>query len=238
MRSLQALGGTEVPSASEANDALEALNSLLDSWTAGEGLVAYEIKEESFTLVVGQSAYTIGSGGNFNTTRPTDIIQAYIQDSGKNNFLLNIRERDRWNIIGNRGPTITSQIPTDLFYDPQFPLGIINLFPTPNISYTIFIDSQLQQVTFANLTTALSMPPGYERAFVFNLAVEISSMFGIPIPPNSQGQKNLVEIARESLANAKRRNIKENISDVDPSIVSRSYATYNIFQDRPGGGGG
>jgi hypothetical protein len=237
MRSLQALGGTEQPTASEANDALEAFNSLLDSWTAGEGLTAYEVLEQSFVLVPGQQSYTIGPGGNVNVVRPTDIIEAYIQDGGANNFLLNIRTRDRWNIIGNRGPTVTSQIPTDLFYDPQFPLGIINFFPTPNISYTCFFDSQLQQVTFASLATNLSMPPGYERAFVFNLAVEIAAMFGIPIPPMAPGQKNVTEIARESLANAKRRNIKEVIVDVDPSIVSRSYATYNIYQDRPGGGG-
>src|SRR6266852_183746 len=171
MRSLQALGGTEVPSASEANDALEALNSLLDSWTAGEGLVAYEVLEQNFTLVPGQQSYTVGVGGQVNVARPNDIIEAYIQDGGANNFLLNIRTRDRWNIIGNRGPTVTSQIPTDLFYDPQYPLGVMNFFPTPLVAYKCYFDSQLQHVIFAGLATNLSMPPGYERAFVFNLAV-------------------------------------------------------------------
>jgi len=230
MKSLQSLGGGEVPSAAEANDGLVALNAMLDSWS-NEGLNAYEVQEQSFTLVVGTSSYTIGSGGVINVTRPMDIVQAYVQDSGSNNFLMNIVPRDIWNNIGNRGSTITSQIPDTLFYDPQFPLGVINIFPTPLLGYTVFFDSLLQQVTFATLTTALSMPPGYERAMVYNLAVEISSMFGIPIPLVAPGAKNVGQLASESLGNIKRTNIRENIANYDPSIVSRSYYSYNIYRD-------
>lgn len=236
MKALQALGATEVPSAAEATDGLTAFNALLDSWSL-EGLNAYRVDENSFTLVPGTASYTIGSGGAINVTRPLDITQAYVQDSGSNNFLINIRTRDRWNMIGNRGTTVTSQIPTDMFYDPSYPLGVIYLFPTPLTAYTVFFDNTLDQVTFAALTTVLSMPKGYERAMVFNLAVEISSQFGIPIPASAPGQKSIGDLARESLANVKRMNIQEVIADTDPAIVSRSYATYNIYQDRPGGGG-
>lgn len=231
MKALQALGSTEVPSAAEANDGLIAFNALLDSWSL-DNLNAYEVQEQSFTLVVGTPSYTIGSGGVVNTTRPTDITQAYIQDSTQNNFLMRIVTRDKWNEIGNRGSTITSQIPDTLFYDPQYPLGVINIFPTPLLGYTLFYDSSLQQVTFATLNTALSMPPGYERAMVYNLAVEISSMFGIPIPPAAPGSKNIGQLAAEALGNVKRANITENISNYDPSIVSRSFASYNIFRDK------
>ncbi len=231
MKALQALGGGETPSAAEANDGLTALNAMLDSWS-NENLNAYQVQEQSFTLVVGTPSYTIGSGGVINVTRPTDITQAYVQDATQNNFLMRIVTRDKWNEIGNRGSTITSQIPDTLFYDPQFPLGVINISPTPLLGYTVFFDSLLQQTTFAALTTNLSMPPGYERAMVYNLAVEISNMFGIPIPPAAPGAKNVGQLAAEALGNIKRTNIKENIANYDPSIVSRSYATYNIYRDR------
>jgi hypothetical protein len=230
MRLLQALGSTEVPTASESNDGLVALNAMLDSWSLDD-LVSYEIEEQSFPLSPGTSAYTIGVGGVINTVRPQEIVQAYVRDSGNNNFLMRLVPRDKWNQIGNRGPTITSQIPNTMFYDPQYPLGIINIFPTPLLPYTCFFSNVLNQVTLATLTTNIAMPVGYERAYVFNLAVEISSMFGIPIPPVGPGQKNVAQLAQESLAAVKSNNIKDVISNYDAAIVSRSYATYNIYSD-------
>lgn len=230
MKALQSLGATEVPTAAEMNDGLTALNALLDSWS-NDSLNAYEIREDSFTLTIGTSAYTIGSGGTINVTRPLSIRQAYIQDATKNNYTMRIVQRNEWNLIGNRGSTITSQIPSTLFYDPQYPLGIINVFPTPLSAYTCFIDSLRQQTTLASVSTSVSMPVGYERAMVFNLAVEISSQFGIPIPPVGPGQKNVTEIAAEALAAVKRTNAPEIIARMDDAIVSRSYATYNIYRD-------
>jgi hypothetical protein len=208
MRALQALGGGEVPSASEANDGLTALNAMLDSWS-NENLTAYAVLENSFVLSPGTNSYTIGSGGVINVTRPLSITQAYVQDSSGNNFIMQILPRDKWNEIGDRSTNITSQLPDTMFYDPQFPLGVINIFPTPLLGYTVFFDSLLQQTTFASLTTNLAMPPGYERA----------------------GSKNVGQLAMESLGNIKRTNIRENIADYDPSIVSRSYYTYNIYRD-------
>ncbi len=199
-----------------------------------DDLNSYVIEEQSFPLVVGQASYTIGVGGNINVARPFDISQAYIRDSGNNNFLMRIIPRDKWNQIGNRGSTITSQIPNTLFYDPQFPLGVINIFPTPLLTYTMFFDNTLNQANFATLVTALAMPPGYERMYVYNLAVEISSMFGIPIPAVGPGQKNIAQLADDSMAAVKSNNIKDVISNYDPSIVSRSYATYNIYSDSYG----
>lgn len=230
MRSLKALGATEVPTASEANDGLIALNAMLDSLSL-EDLSSWEVLEVSFPLVVGQAAYTIGTGGNINTTRPSDITQAYVQDANKNNFLMRIVPRDKWNQIGNRGPTITSQIPNTLFYDSQYPLGIINLFPTPLLAYTCFFDTTLDQATFATLVTVLATPPGYERMYVYKLAVEIASMFGFDIPPVGPGQKNIVQLADEATAAVKSKNIQDVISNYDASIVSQSYATYNIYSD-------
>jgi hypothetical protein len=59
-------------------------------------------------------------------------------------------------------------------------------------------------------------------------------MFGFDIPAVGPGQKNLVQLAEESLAAVKSNNIKEVISNYDPAIVSHSYATYNIYSDNYG----
>lgn len=230
-KALGYVGRTETMSAQDSNDGIVIFNAMLDSFS-NEKLLSFVVLEQSFPLQVNKSSYTIGpSGGpDIVAARPLDITQAYVRDSGNNNFNLNILPRDKWNQIGNRGSTITSQIPTDMFYDPQYPLGVINIFPTPLIAYTVFFDTTQDQSAFATLTTAFAMPEGYERAYVTNLAVELVAN-GFPMLLNPTQWAALQEAAKESKANIKRTNIKDVIADYDDAIVSRSYATYNIFSD-------
>ena len=122
-------GRTEVLAAADATDALAAFNGMLDSWS-GEGLASYANQTISHTLVVNDSDYTIGSGGNISATRPDNIIQAWIRDSDNQDFPVEIVNQDQWNQIVTKGST--SQLPNVLFYDPQYPLGIINIFPVPS----------------------------------------------------------------------------------------------------------
>lgn len=230
MQALGILGRTEVPSAGEANDALTAFNAMLDSWSNGENLLSYVVLERSFTLTVGTASYTIGSGGVVNTTRPADIAEAYVRDTGGNNFQMEIVTRDQWNDIGNRSSTITSQIPNTLFYDPQYPLGVINIFPTPLLAYTLFYDSTQDQVDPSALTTTLSVPPGYERAYVLNLAIELMAV-GFPCMLDAKQLTMLINNASDAKANVKRVNTKEVLAECDAGVVSNAAPTYNIFRD-------
>lgn len=229
MQALGILGRTEVPSAGESNDGLTAFNSMLDSWSSGENLLSYVVLERSFPLVANTASYTIGTGGTINSARPVDITQAYIRDFIGNDFLLDILPRDKWNQIGNRSSTITSQIPDTLFYDPQYPLGVINIFPTPLLTYTCFFDSTQAQVDFSLLTTTLSAPPGYERAYVLNLALELETA-GFPCLLDEKAYMRLVNNASDAKANIKRANIKEVIADYDEAVVSHAQSTFNIYR--------
>jgi len=219
------------PTTEQRNDGLTAFQSLLDSWNT-ENLTLFSVRENSFTLSIGVSSYTVGSGATVNVTRPMQILQAYVRDSGGNNYPLNIRTRDQWNMIGNRSSIITSQIPTDIFYDPTYANGVIGVFPYPLAAYTVFFDSYDPLSTVSTLTQTISFPPGYERAFVFNLAVEISAQTGIPLP---QSGTNIQKLAEDSLANIKRINAgnREIVAMYDGAIVSRAYPTYNIYRDAP-----
>ena len=229
MKSLGTLGRNEVPSAQEATDGLTAFNALLESWS-NEKLMSYVTLERSFPLVVGTQSYTIGSGGVINTQRPTDITQAFIRDANNLDYGMRIVPRDVWNGIGNKN--ITSQIPQTLFYESSYPLGTIYIFPIPLLNYTCYYDSTTQQVTFSDLTTAMSMPPGYERCFVMCLALELMAA-GYPCLLNQTQLAALTSAASEAKAAIKRMNIKEVLAKYDESIVSRSYATYNIYRDGP-----
>lgn len=234
VRAYKALGvvGTSSatsPTTEERTDGLTALNSMLESW-ANENLTLISQQEQSFPLVIGTNSYTIGSGGDINVTRPLQILSAYVQDSGGNNYPLTVRTRDQWNMIGNKSSIITSQIPTDMFYDPTMPLGTVYVFPYPLTTYNVFFDSYLQLTTFSSLTVSTAMSPGYERALVYNLAVEISNQFGIPM----LGETNVADLASRSLAAIKRTNLgnREVVANYEGAIVSHPYGTYNIYSDR------
>lgn len=200
-------------------------NRMVDQWS-NERLMLYEIQERSFTLTPGTNQYTIGTGGTINTTRPLAITQAYIRDTGNNRYLMNILPRDKWNQIGNVSSNITSQIPTSLFYDPQYPLGVINVFPTPLVAYPLFYDNALQLTQFASVTTSITLPPGYEAAIVHNLAVQLGPYFR-----DSAVSQDVKDLAAEAKATIKRTNLPEIIANYDPYLLPRPAMTYNIFRD-------
>lgn len=228
MRALGCLGRTEVPSASEASDALTAFNAMLDSWS-NEALASYVLGQISFPLVIGQQSYTIGPAlANITADRPLSIQDAFIRDSSNLDYPMRIIPRDIWNDIGAKN--ISSQIPDTIFYDTTYPLGTIYVFPIPLIGYSCYIYSSTNQVTFAGLTTVLAMPVGYERAYVLNLAVELMSA-GFPVLLNDIGRQALIKNASDSKANIKSTNISDVIASYDGAIVSRSYASYNIYND-------
>lgn len=226
-KALAYLGRTEVLSAGDANDGLVCLNSLLDSWS-NEALMSYVELQRSFALIAGQQTYTIGTGGYINSTRPYSISGAFLRDSNSNDYPMRIVNQDIWDNIGLK--TITSQIPDTLYYDSQYPLGVINIFPVPLINYTVFFNTTTDQLDLATLTTALSLPVGYERAFVLNLAMEMITA-GFPCLLTGDGLAQLRANAAEAKGNIKRANIKEVVADFDDAIVSRSEATYNIYSD-------
>lgn len=222
------LGRGETLSAADATDALAVFNGMLDSWS-GEGLASFANQTISHTLVVNDSDYTIGSSGDINTTRPDNIIQAWVRDSNNLDYPMRVVPQNVWNDIVTKGNT--SQIPQVLFYDPQYPLGIVNIFPVPLAAYTLRFNAILQQSTFSSLPMSLSVPPGYERAYITNVALEMMGA-GFPCLLKDKEYVRLVENASEAKANIKRKNLKEVIAEYDGEILVRGVP-YNVFTDWP-----
>jgi hypothetical protein len=228
-KALGYIGRTETLSASEANDGLDCLNALLDSWP-GESLMGWAVNQQQFTMTIGQQAYTIGTIGtpDINNTRPTDISSAFVRDTNNLDYGMNILNNDQWDSIGLKSNA--SRIPTALYYDPQIPLGVIYIFPVPSQAFTVFYSQMLQQNTFALLTTQLSAPPGYARGIVMNLALEMMSA-GFPCLLNADGLAQLRYNAAEAKANVKRTNIKDIYSECDAAVIATPNSSYNVYSD-------
>lgn len=203
------------------------LNQMIDSWS-NESLTTYAILEQNAALKPGQTFYTIGPGGDFNMTRPIRVSYgpgaAYILDQNNNRYPVDVVPRDRWNQIWNL-VSVTSNLPSTMFYDPQFPLGVIGIWPMPNTTITLFWDSYLQIARFTSLATTLQLPPGYEKAIEENLAIYMAPVF-----PTAVVSPLLTASAAESKGNVKRSNIRQSIANFDPEITT-SKGRYNIYSD-------
>jgi len=156
------------------NQVFDELNGLLESW-ALENLMVIADVEESFALTSGISNYTYGEGGDFDSVRPIKIRnESFIREGGMD-YPVSLVTLDVY-----RGKTdkSTSGRPRIMSYNPEYPLTVVYLWPTPSSAGSIHIKSSKTINRFTDRTTDVELEPGYSRAIISNLAVEISPNFG------------------------------------------------------------
>ncbi len=169
-------GVSHVPSSAELGCALIALNDLLMSWSIDGIMVPVHIAE-NFPLVVAQSSYTIGVGGTFNTVRPIKILDStYIRDSNNIDHPVTTMTRERYNEImlkSNEGR------PEHFYYMTGYPLGTIYFDLKPQVIETIYFNFLKHLTEITDISAVLLIPPEYQRALRYNLAVELAPELGI-----------------------------------------------------------
>lgn len=178
LRKIGALSTGEIPSS--YTDTLQALQVMLRSW-AQKQLLVYSSVRESFTLVSGQSLYTWGTGGNIATVRPHQVLASFIRDLNGLDSPVGIISEGTYNNLSLKA---NSGRPFYLFYRPGYSLGNLYLYPTPQITETLWLVSLkpfTETSSFAAATDTLSFPPNYEEALIYNLAIRLAPEFGIKV---------------------------------------------------------
>lgn len=202
-----ALVKSEDPAADEANDALDSLNALIASWS-NDSAVIYARTWETFPLT-SASTYTIGTGGDFNTDRPLNIADCYLKDSTID-YDMEIISAEAYDSISYKS---LQGIPEFLNFDNGYPLARIRLYPVPSASYSLFLLTEKAVTGFTTLDTVLSLPPGWERALIYNLAIDLAPEY------NQEPSQAIVEIAKESLGMVRIGVIKNRPMDAFPQNV-------------------
>jgi hypothetical protein len=159
--------------------AFRRLNNMLEVLSLDDNKI-YALTEESETLTAGTSRYTIGSGGDFDTSRPLSISAAagdtFIRDANGSEYNVRVLSQERYRVEPNKENTGRPRIMT---YTPEYPLGKISFYPEPNSSTdVIHFRSNTILTSFATLTTEVDFAPGYELATMLSLAVAISQQNG------------------------------------------------------------
>lgn len=224
LKVITAIQMDEAPTNSEAQDCLSALNRMLDSWS-NESLTIYAKTLEGFNLVGGQSVYTIGPGANFNTTRPLYITGAYQRESNIDYPIEIINDLKFDRDIAQK--TVQSNIINYLNYNNAYPVGTIKVWPVPTNADQLFLLSEKTLNTISTLDSDIIFPPGWERALIYNLAIEVSDSFG----PNLL-TPNIMKIAADAKANIKRSALRS-----QPQTPLAGGGRYNITGDVYSNGG-
>lgn len=163
---INVVGAGEDLTAEDAVDNLNAMNRMLDTWAAG-GLTIYSRSIDTHTLLGNVQTYTMGPGGDINTPRPTIIQQATIT-LGSIVTPMNIWAQDAFATLPM--PTLQGAYPTDLFVNNGSPLLTLKFYPIP-VSGMVFTCYSLKKMTDLTLNSVIEMPPGYQDAIIYNLAV-------------------------------------------------------------------
>lgn len=202
----------ETLTAAQASVGLEALNAMLDSFSI-ERLMVYEVRQETLTWPASTSSRTIGSGADFDTHRPDRIENGtYFQDSNSIAYPVDIiRNRAVYDNIYDK--TVTSSYPELMFYNPSSTWGSLYVYPVPDQSLTLYLNTWQPLQIFDTLTEAHILPTGYRRMIPYNLAVELEAETGLPVPASA------ARIAAQSKANVKRQNNLPIFSQTESAYV-------------------
>ncbi len=189
-------------SPSELTDGLFILNAMLDSWSTDD-LNAFCELIQSFTLTPGVQTYSIGSGGAFNGARPTRIDKGTLvvlsNPASPLRMDLRLMDDEEWQSINLQ--STASTLPRKLFYNPTFPLGTVNLWPSPTEADKVELSSaQNLAGGFTAGTDAFVAPPGYLDAVRYQLAVRLAMEWDKPL------KDGVMMLATEALAKIQRLN--------------------------------
>jgi len=221
LRLLGVLAEGEVPSSETSNDALSALNQMIDSWNT-ERLSVFSTQDQVFSWPPGAIERTLGPTGNFIGERPILIDDAtYFRDPASG-ISYGIKQINQQQYNGIAVKTVTSTYPQVMWVNMDYPDVLMTIYPVPTKILEFHIVSVTPLTAPATLTTELAFPPGYLRAFRYNLACEIAPEFGVEPPPT------VMRIAMTSKRNLKRINNPNDIMSIPYSIVA-TRQRYNIF---------
>ena len=221
LRLLGVLAEGETPSAGTSQDALISLNQMIDSWST-EKLSTFTTQIQIFDWLPGFASRSLGPSGDFVGDRPVlmDDATYFVDTSTGISYGIKLINQQQYDGIAVK--SVTSTFPQVMWVHTNFPNVDMYIYPVPTKVLEWHFISAAQLTQPATLSTELYFPPGYLRAFRYNLACEIAPEFGIEPPPT------VGRIAMTSKRNLKRINNPDDIMSIPYAIVS-TRQRFNIF---------
>jgi len=221
LRLLGVLAEGETPSAETSQDALLAMNQMIESWNT-ERLSVFSTQDQVFNWPAMELSRTLGPTGDFVGNRPVYFDDATYFRDPSSGISYGIKFINQQQYDGIAVKTVTSTYPQVIFVNMTYPDVEMFIYPKPTKLLEWHFISVEELSRPATLATDLTFPPGYLRAFRYNLACEMAPEFGVE--PSRQVQR----IAMVSKRNLKRVNNPDDIMALPYSIVG-TRQRFNIF---------
>lgn len=200
---------------------LLSLNRMIDSWST-ERLSIFSTQDQVFNWPTSTRSRTLGPTGDFVGNRPVLLDDAtYFRDPGTNvSFGIRLINQQQYDGIAVK--TVTSTYPQVLWVNMTYPDIEMYVYPVPTrlVEWHFISVDELNQA--ATLNTVLTFPPGYLRAFTYNLAMELAPEFGLEPSPQVR------RVAMYSKRNLKRINNPDDIMSMPYSLVA-TRQRFNVY---------
>jgi hypothetical protein len=221
LRLLGVLAEGETPTAAMSNDGLTSLNQMIDSWNI-EKLMIFNTQDQVFNWPADEIKHTLGPSGDFVGNRPILIDDStYYRDPSTNvSFGIKIINQQQYDGIAVK--TVTSTYPQVMWINMEYPDISMTIYPKPTRTLEWHFISADELTQPALLATNLYFPPGYLRAFKYNLACEIAPEYGI------EPSRTVNRIAMTSKRNLKRINNPDDIMSLPYSLVA-TRQRFNVY---------
>ena len=224
LRLIGQLAQGETPSDDDYSEALEAFNDMLDSWST-ERLSVYATEDQSFSWTANTTSRTLGPSGDFTGNRPVKVDESTYFVVNNLSYPLELINEDQYNAIAQKSNTST--YPSVMWVNYTMPNITMKVYPVPTETLTMHIISVDVLTETDDLDDEMIVPPGYRRAFRYNLGVELASEFGIDAPPR------VINIANTSKKNLKRINSPRDVMSMPSRIMRKTGNDFNIFTGQP-----
>jgi len=183
---LTVLAASESMDAGMAANGLSKLLRVLDDLNA-ERAGVYANRFQTYTLTPALQPHTIGVTGNsptwtVTTARPVSIDGAnlVLTDVTPNVYRpLNLRSAEWWR--GLPIPTLSTSIPTDLYYNPEWPNGQLYFWPVPDTAWGMQLWMRIV-LADVGLDDTFTMPQGYRSAITLTLGEYLAPTYPSAIP--------------------------------------------------------
>ena len=220
LRLLGILAEGETPSASMSNDALMAMNQMIESWNT-ERLSVFCTQDQVFSWPSSQIKRTLGPTGDFVGNRPV-LFDDATYFKAPNGVSYGIKFINQQQYDGIAVKNVTSTYPQVIFANMTYPNVEMYVYPMPTqvLEWHFVSVQELDQP--ATLDTQLNFPPGYLRAFTYNLAMEFAPEFGVEPSPQVQ------RIAMTSKRDLKRINNPDDVMALPYALVANRQR-FNIY---------
>ena len=172
LKEIGVLAEGDTPTASMADDALRALNRIMQMLSNDQSFAYFP--NLITRALTGEASFTIGPvGADVIDDRPIKIETATVDRQGIT-YPVTVVDNQKWDSIVYKA--VQGANTTVVWYEGTYPNGIVHCWPLAT-GCTLNLRVVNVVVQFPNLTSLVELPPAYEEALIKGLAVNIAPQY-------------------------------------------------------------